>query len=169
MEHQSVVLEGLAALQAALRFEQRHLGSAKWEPAPGLEAAAELSNTEVGPSGDPWGEDPLRTAYAAANLMMAGVLDNLSSIHQVLGSRMPVIGPTVLARGRPARSRQPGHQRSHRADRATRPRLPLLHQYGPASRGAGGGSQGAGGEEETRDRRVTRPRWRAPSDGGRWC
>ena len=30
--------------------------------------------------------------------MMTGVLDNLSSIHQVLGSRMPVIGPTVLAR-----------------------------------------------------------------------
>jgi hypothetical protein len=30
--------------------------------------------------------------------MMTGVLDNLASIHQVLGDQMPVIGPTVLAR-----------------------------------------------------------------------
>jgi hypothetical protein len=98
MEHQSVVSEGQAAFQATLRFGQRHLGPAKWEPAPGSEAAAELANAEVRPNGDPWGEDQPRTAYAAANLMMTGVLDNLSSIHQVLGSRMPVIGPTVLAR-----------------------------------------------------------------------
>src|SRR5690349_12470433 len=98
MEHQSVVSEGQAALQATLRFGQRHLGPAKWEPASGSEAAAELANAEVRPNGDPWGEDQPRTAYAAANLMMTGVLDNLSSIHQVLGSRMPVIGPTVLAR-----------------------------------------------------------------------
>src|SRR4030095_8765791 len=98
MEHQSVVSEGQAALQATLRFGQRHLGPPKWDPAPGSEAAGELANTEVRPGGDRWGEDPPRTAYAATNLMMTSVLDNLASIHQVLGSRMPVIGPTVLAR-----------------------------------------------------------------------
>lgn len=98
MEHQSVVSEGQTALQATLRFGQKHLGPARWEPAPGSEAAGELANAEIRPGSDPWGEDPPRTTYAAANLMMTGALDNLSSIHQVLGSRMPVIGPTVLAR-----------------------------------------------------------------------
>lgn len=96
--HQSVVWKGQAALQATLRFGCRRLGPAKWEPEPGSQSAAEIANTETRLSGDPWGEDPPRTAYAAANLMMTGVLDNLSSIHQVLGSQMPVIGPTVLAR-----------------------------------------------------------------------
>ena len=36
--------------------------------------------------------------YAAANLMMTGVVDNLGSLHQLLDDRMPVIGPTVVAR-----------------------------------------------------------------------
>jgi hypothetical protein len=30
--------------------------------------------------------------------MMTGVLDNLASINQVLGTQMPAIGSTVLAR-----------------------------------------------------------------------
>jgi hypothetical protein len=30
--------------------------------------------------------------------MMTGVLDNLASINEVLGTQMPAIGPTVLAR-----------------------------------------------------------------------
>lgn len=30
--------------------------------------------------------------------MMTGVLDNLASIHKLLGVEMPVIGPTVVAR-----------------------------------------------------------------------
>jgi hypothetical protein len=93
-----VALEGRAALEATVRFGQRHLGPAKWEPEPGSEAAAEFANTEVRQGGDPWGEDPPRTAYAAANLMMTGVLDNLASIHKLLGIEMPVIGPTVVAR-----------------------------------------------------------------------
>jgi hypothetical protein len=98
VSHMSVVLEGQAALEATVQFGHRHLGPAKWEPNPGSEAAAELSNAEVRQGGAPWGEDPPRTAYAAANLMMTGVLDNLASIHQVLGAQMAVIGPTVLAR-----------------------------------------------------------------------
>lgn len=81
-----------------MRFGQRHLGSAKWEPEPGSEAAAEIANKEIRQSGAPWGEDPPRTAYAAANLMMTGVLDNLTSIHKLIGIEMPVIGPTVIAR-----------------------------------------------------------------------
>jgi hypothetical protein len=93
-----VALEGRAALEATVRFGRRHLGPAKWEPEPGSEAAAEIANTEVRQGGDPWGEDPPRTAYAAANLMMTGVLDNLASIHKLLGIEMPVIGPTVVAR-----------------------------------------------------------------------
>ena len=93
-----VALEGRAALEATARFGHRHLGSAKWEPAPGSEAAAEIANTEVRQSGGPWGEDPPRTAYAAAILMMTGVLDNLASIHKLVGVEMSVIGPTVVAR-----------------------------------------------------------------------
>lgn len=98
-----VALEGRVALEATVRFGRRQLGSAKWQPAPGSEAAAEIANTEVRHSGGPWGEDPSRTAYAAANLMMTGVLDNLASIHTLVGIEMPVIGPTV-PRGRRSRS-----------------------------------------------------------------
>jgi hypothetical protein len=98
VSHVGVALDGRAALEATVRFGQRHLGSAKWEPQPGSEAAAEIANTEVRQTGAPWGEEPPRTAYAAANLMMIGVLDNLASIHKLIGIEMPVIGPTVVAR-----------------------------------------------------------------------
>lgn len=81
-----------------LDFGSKHLGPAKWEPEPGSEAVAELSNAETHQGGDPWDEDPPRTAYAAANLMMTGVLDDLASLRQLLGEQMPVIGPTVVAR-----------------------------------------------------------------------
>jgi len=98
VSHMEVVLKGRAALEATVRYGQRHLGPAKWEPEPGSEAAAELANAEARQDGDPWGEAPPRTAYAAANLMMTGVLDNLTSIHSLLAAEMPVIGPTVVAR-----------------------------------------------------------------------
>jgi len=93
-----VVTESQAALDATMRFAERRLRVPKWEPTPGSEAAAELSNAETRRGGDPWGEDPSRTAYAAANLMVTGVVDNLSSLHQLLNDQMPVIGPTVIAR-----------------------------------------------------------------------
>jgi hypothetical protein len=93
-----VARESRAALEATARFGHRHLGPAKWDPEPGSEAAIEIANTAVRQNGDPWGEDPPRTAYAAANLMMIGVLDNLVSIHNLVGVEMPVIGPTVVAR-----------------------------------------------------------------------
>lgn len=40
----------------------------------------------------------MRTAYAAANLLMTAVLDDLAGLRSLLGAQMPVIGPTVLAR-----------------------------------------------------------------------
>ena len=98
MNHQSVVAENRAALQATVAFGSRHLGSAKWEPEAGSEAAAEVSNAETRQGGDPWGEDPPRTAYAAANLMMTGVLDDLAGLRQLLDDKMSVIAPTVVAR-----------------------------------------------------------------------
>jgi len=98
VEHQSVVTENQAALQATLDFGFRELGPARWEPASASEAAAELANAETRPGGDPWGEDPPRTSYAAANVMMAGVLDDLAALRQLLDDKMSVIGPTVVAR-----------------------------------------------------------------------
>jgi hypothetical protein len=98
MDHQHVILENRAALQATLDFGYRNLGSPRWEPSPGSEAATELSNNEIRHSGDPWGEDPPRTAYAAANLMMTGALDDLAGLRQMLDDQMSVIGPTVVAR-----------------------------------------------------------------------
>ena len=98
VNHQSVVTENQAALQATLDFGSRKLGPARWEPTSASEAAAELTNTETRPGGDPWGEDPPRTSYAAANLMMTGVLDDLAALRQLLDEKMSVIGPTVVAR-----------------------------------------------------------------------
>lgn len=98
LNHLGAAVEGRAALEATVRFGSRHLGLAKWEPTPGSEAAAEIANTEVRQTGGPWGENPPRTAYAAANLMMTGVLDDLASIHKLIGIKMSVIGPTVIAR-----------------------------------------------------------------------
>ena len=98
VDHQTAVTENRAALQATIDFGIRKLQASKWEPAPGSEAADELVNTEVRADGSPWGEEQLRTAYAAANLMMTGVLDNLAALRQLLDDRMSVIGPTVVAR-----------------------------------------------------------------------
>ena len=98
MDHQSVVSENRKALQATLDFGTRRLGSAKWEPSHGSEAAAELSYSGTRPTGGAWGEDPPRTAYAAANLLMTGVLDDLAALRQLLNDQMSVIGPTVIAR-----------------------------------------------------------------------
>ena len=97
MDHHCVVLQNRAALQATIDFGVRELGFAQWQPMAGSEAAAELANTETGPGGL-WGQNPPLTAYAAANLMMTGVLDNLTSLHQMLDDEMPVLGPTIVAR-----------------------------------------------------------------------
>ena len=98
MDHQNVVTQSRMALQATLDFASKRLGAPKWEPEAASEAAAELANAETRQTGDLWGEGPARTAYAAADLMMTAVRDNLASLRQMLGEQMPVIGPTVVAR-----------------------------------------------------------------------
>jgi hypothetical protein len=86
------------ALRATLTFGVRQLEAPRWEPAPGSQAATELANTETRHNGDPWGQDIPRTSYAAANLLMTGVLDNLGSLCNLLGDPMTTIGPTVITR-----------------------------------------------------------------------
>jgi hypothetical protein len=98
MDHDEVVSQNRAALRATTAFAGKQLGTLAWEPVAGSEAAAELSNTETRSDGSPWGEGPPRTAYAAANLMMLGVVDDLKSLERLLVDPVPVVGPTVLAR-----------------------------------------------------------------------
>ena len=98
MDHQKAVAQNRAALEATIEFGARKLRTAVWAPAAGSQAAAELAPPDVRADGSPWGENPARTAYAAANLMMLAVLDDLASLHRLLGEPMPVIGPTLVAR-----------------------------------------------------------------------
>jgi hypothetical protein len=98
MDHNEVVSQNRAALRATINFAEKQLRTSVWEPVAGSEAAAELSNPETRNDGSPWGESPPRTAYAAANLMMLGVVDDLKSLERLLVDPVPVIGPTVLAR-----------------------------------------------------------------------
>lgn len=95
---QKLLAELGAALDTTLKFGQRRLGAPAWEPAPTSEAASELANTEPRQSGGTWGEREPRTAYATANLIMHGVIDDLSSLHKLLGVSMPVIGAPIVAR-----------------------------------------------------------------------
>lgn len=97
MDHQTVAVQNWQALAATVKFGEKALRDSAWEPVANSEAAAELANSETGQSG-PWGAVPPRTAYAAANLMMTAVLDDLGSLQQLLDAQMPVIGPTIIAR-----------------------------------------------------------------------
>jgi hypothetical protein len=98
MDHDKVVSQNRAALRATIDFAEKQLGALAWEPAAGSEGAAELSNTETRYDRSPWGETPPRTAYAAAKLIMLGVVDDLKSLERLLVDPVPVIGPTVIAR-----------------------------------------------------------------------
>ena len=98
MDHDEVVSQNRAALRATIAFAEKYLGTPAWEPTAGSEAAAEVSNPESRNDGSPWDEGPPRTAYAAANVMMLGVVDDLKSLERLLVAPVPVIGPTVLAR-----------------------------------------------------------------------
>jgi hypothetical protein len=98
MDHDKVVSQNRAVLRATIDFAEKQLGALAWEPAAGSEATAELSNTETRNDRSPWGERPPRTAYAAAKLMMLGVVDDLKSLDRLLVDPVPVIGPTVIAR-----------------------------------------------------------------------
>jgi hypothetical protein len=81
------VAENRTALQATVDFGIRKPAGSEVGPAPGSEAAAELASTETRADGSPWGEEQPRTAYAAANLMMTGVLDNLAALRQFADAR----------------------------------------------------------------------------------
>lgn len=87
-----------AALATTLDFGIHKLRAPRWQPAPGSEASAELASVQARHDEQPWSEDVLRTPFAAASLLMTGVLDNLGSIRQLIGEPMPAIGPTVIAR-----------------------------------------------------------------------
>jgi hypothetical protein len=86
------------ALTLTFAFGHRQMQKPRWQPSPGSRAAAEIANTLTRLNGDPWGDDVPRTSYAAAKLLMTGVLDNLGSLRRLVGNPMPVIGPTVVAR-----------------------------------------------------------------------
>ena len=92
----------LAALDSALAttvdFGVRVLKAPRWQPAPDSEASRELTSLPTRRDGDPWDEDTARWTYAAASLLMTGVIDNLGSIRSLIGEPMPAIGPRVLAR-----------------------------------------------------------------------
>lgn len=87
-----------AALAATFDFGIRKLKAPRWQPARDSGASAELASMQVRQDGQPWGDDVLRTPYAAASLLMTGVLDNLGSIRQLIDDPMPAIGPAVIAR-----------------------------------------------------------------------
>src|SRR5258708_11931108 len=85
------------ALATAFDFGIRKLKDPRWQPAADSEASAELASGQVRQDGQPWSDEVLRTPYAAASLLMTGVLDNLGSIGQLMDDPMPAIGPTVIA------------------------------------------------------------------------
>jgi hypothetical protein len=87
-----------AALATTFDFGIRKLKDPRWQPARDSEASADLANGQVRQDGQPWSDDVLRTPYAAASLLMTGVLDNLGSIRQLIGDPMPAISPTLIAR-----------------------------------------------------------------------
>lgn len=64
-----------AALATTFDFGIRKLKDPRWQPAPNSEASAELASGQIREDGQPWGDDVLRTPYAAASLLMTGVLD----------------------------------------------------------------------------------------------
>ena len=98
VDHQSVVTENQAALQATLDFGFRKLGPAKWEPAPASEAAAELASEETRPGGDPWGRGPAPDGLRGREPDDDGRPGQPGGPPQLLDDKMSVIGPTVVAR-----------------------------------------------------------------------
>jgi hypothetical protein len=96
---QQQLLEALdSALTATVDFGVRVLKAPRWQPALDSEASRELTSLPTRRDGNPWDEDTARWTYAAASLLMTGVIDNLGSIRGLMGEPMPAIGPRVLAR-----------------------------------------------------------------------
>lgn len=71
VNHGKAVARNRAALQATITFGFKQLKAPTWEPQPGSKAANELVNSETRADGSPWGEEPVRTAYAARGDLLA--------------------------------------------------------------------------------------------------
>ena len=70
---------------------------ARWEPGWKSEAASELGNAEAGPNA-PWGDRPVRTAYAEAQLFLYASLDSLAALGDSVNVMTTTYVPHVLAR-----------------------------------------------------------------------
>lgn len=84
-------------LQGTGRVALEYVDAPIWEPTAGSEGEAELNNVEVGPNG-PWGDIPVRTAYAMANAGITAVLDQLTALDLLTQPVAPALAPTVVAR-----------------------------------------------------------------------
>jgi hypothetical protein len=70
---------------------------AEWKPGWKSEAAEELGNKLVGPT-TPWGEEPVHTAYGAANVFLRAALDCLAALADSINLLTTIYVPHVLAR-----------------------------------------------------------------------
>jgi predicted RNA-binding Zn-ribbon protein involved in translation (DUF1610 family) len=69
-----------------------------WVPGWQSEAAMELANREVRSDRTQWGEQPVRTAYAAAQVLIYAAADCLEALADSTNTRTTVYVPNVLAR-----------------------------------------------------------------------
>ena len=74
------------------------LPSGPWVPGWKSEAAAELRNVETRADTSPWGEDPIRTAYAAADMFIRATIDCLDALADSTNLLTTIYVPHVLAR-----------------------------------------------------------------------
>ncbi len=89
-------LRALLSTTADLTF--RLSSPSLWSPEPGSLGDSELRNTEVGPKG-PWGELPVRTAYAMGCMGIHAAAEYARALHAVLTVDRPPLVPETLARG----------------------------------------------------------------------
>jgi hypothetical protein len=69
-----------------------------WQPAWQSDAARELSNSEVRADGSPWGDEPVRTAYAAAAVFLLTATDSLRALADSANVLTTTYTSGVLAR-----------------------------------------------------------------------
>lgn len=76
----------------------RSLPGTGWHPAWQSEAAGEVGNAEVRADGAPWGEAPVRTAYAASTAFLFAGLDALAALRDSVNVSSTNYVPGVLSR-----------------------------------------------------------------------
>lgn len=94
--------EELQALvgEVAARVD-RWTGQAAWVFEPGSPAEAEVANTEVRLDGSPWGERPVRTAYACAQMETKLTVEMARCAALLIGAARPAPGIEALTRASP--------------------------------------------------------------------